>query len=209
MHLKLAPPLPGGCLLSCGFPFCSPCTYVYLLSSNLYRATIVHISTWSRAPLLHLTLTRAPLHVHLTSCTSVEHLVLLYACTAPRKPHLVHINSCISMRAPHHMNLTLCTSTRAPLCVHRTSCTSPHTPHLVHLYACTSCTSRAYLRMHLYVCTSARAPLCVHLILHVPLRVHLISCAPLVHHLHSFTNQPHAPIKPIRRHIQEGPGPFR
>ena len=38
VHLKLAPPLPGGCLLSCGFPFCSPCTFVYLLSSNLYQS---------------------------------------------------------------------------------------------------------------------------------------------------------------------------
>ena len=37
VHLKLAPPLPEGCLLSCGFLFCSPCTFVYLLSSNLYQ----------------------------------------------------------------------------------------------------------------------------------------------------------------------------
>ena len=118
------------------------------------------------------------------SCTSPE-LMHLTSCTstrAPRAHQLVHPYVCTSTRAPHLVNLTSCTSTCAPLRV-----------HLVHLYACTSS------HVHLYACTSMRAHL----------HMHLISHAPLVYHLHSCTNQTGAPIKPIRRHIQEWPGPFR
>ena len=130
VHLKLAPSLPGGSLLSCGFPFCSPCTFVYLLSSTFTRATIVHISARSCAPLLHLTLTHSHL-MHLYSCTSCTSRASLHvhlcACTSPRAHQLLHLYVC-----------TPCTSPHAPLRMHpvHISCTSTHALHL-------ACTSRA------------------------------------------------------------------
>ena len=64
-----------GCLLSCSSPFCSPCTFVYLLSSNLYQS-------------YHCT------YFHKVSCTSpAPHLNL---CTSMHAPHLMHISSCTS-----------------------------------------------------------------------------------------------------------------
>ena len=179
---------------------------------------------------------RAPLCVHLVHlyvCTSTPapHLVHISSCTSTRAPHLVHINSCTSTaraaiactscacRVHLYCPCTSCTR-RAPLLVHHYysstcrvhlyySCTHRvhlycSCPHHEHLYC--SCTHRVHLqslswdfplrdRRHLS-CTSC-----------APLRVHLISRAPLVHHLHSCTNQPRAPIKPIRH--QEGPRPFR
>ena len=120
VHLKLAPPLSGGCLLSCSYPSLQS---LYILYIPLYIHVIIScIST--RA--LHL--------VNLTSCTSRAYLVHLYVCTSSR----VHLYACTSSR----VHLHTCTSPREPHLVHIYVCTSSHVhlisraPHLV-------CTSRA------------------------------------------------------------------
>ena len=142
MHRKLAPPLPGGCLLSCGFPFCSPCTFVNLLSSNLYQS-------------YHCT------YFYKVSCASPA--THLNTCTSPCAPQLVHLSSCTSLHAPLRVHRTSCTSPRSPLHVNRTSWTSPRAHQLVHLTSCTSMHAPRAHFVHLYVCTSTRAPQLVHL----------------------------------------------
>ena len=128
VHLKLAPPLPGVCLLSCSFPFCSPCTFVYLLSSNLYQS--YHCTYFYKVSCASCTSMHALHLVHINSCTSTRAplCVHLYACTAPREPHLVHLYVCTS-RASLRVHLILC----APLRVHLIS----RAPLVHHLHSCT------------------------------------------------------------------------
>ena len=86
VHLKLAPLLPGGCLLSCSYPSLQS---LYILYITLYIHVIISCIS-----------TRAPLRVYLYARTSrvhprVHHTNLV--CTSTRAPYL----ACTSTHAPH------------------------------------------------------------------------------------------------------------
>ena len=91
-----------GLLALLPLPFLQSCTFVYLLSSNLYQSYhctyFYKVSCASPAP-------------HLNSCTSTPapHLVHLYACTFTRAPHLVHLYACTAPRAHQVVHLYACT----------------------------------------------------------------------------------------------------
>ena len=148
VHLKLAPPLPGGCLLSCGLPFCSPSTFVNLLSSNIYQSYhctyFCEVSCASPAPHINSCTSRAPLHVHPVHPSHAPRapIVHLY-CPCTHCVHLMHLSCTSTARAP-----IACTSTSAPIYY----CTTARAPITSNYSSGTSC---SHILLHYYCTTTA------------------------------------------------------
>ena len=142
LDLALAPPLPGGCLLSCSSPFSAvPVHIVYIFSSNLRQSYHCTYSFKSRALPIYLCATTAPLR-------NLVHLVLVHPSRAP-------LLSCTHRM--HHYPRAL--FSHAPLILVHLQSLSWDFPLPDHRHSC-SCTSRAQLILvHLSCTTYTRAPL--------------------------------------------------